>query len=388
MAWKRRPPEVVGPPEPLSMTRWLGAALLALLAGIALFVLAVSGRVPELGNLNVWMLAAAPLLLWALAFGVRAYVYGGALNHFRFLEDQAAEAEGAWGEWAQRNLAVQSSCVLLPDKVSAAVIAQEAAAGAPRRSGEARRIDTLPAAGDERMKGALEQLLRGVIPALAALPGEQVLQVTVLSDVEENHRDALCAAWQRVWSKAAPRYSQVAPTLVDELSLQWVESCLKSPGTAVDLLVVMQINGKDAYSDGLAALLLCPDSVAIERELPVHGRLLRPMPLDVDQLDAELPLFLQTQSAARRATGILADSEQWQAVIGAALSVGGAHGANFQVGQQRIQESLCGLPGPFSSWLLAALGLELSRHLQQALVVLSEEPSQRWIGTVATGELA
>jgi len=370
------------------MTLWLGAALLALLAGMGLFVLAASGHVPELGKLNVWMLAGAPLLLWALAFGLRAYVYGGALSHFQFLEDQAAEAEGAWSQWAQRNLAVQASCVLLPDSVSAAVIAQGAAAGTTCRPGQARRIDMLPAAGDERMKVALEQLLPGVVPDLAVLPVEQALQITVLSDVAEHDRDALRAAWQRAWSKAAPQYLQVAPTLVDELSLQWVEDCLKSPGATVDLLVVMQINGKDAYSDGLAALLLCPDTLAIEWELPARGRLLRPMPLDVNRLEVELPLFLQTQQAARQATGILADSEQWRTVIGSALSMGNSHGANFQVGQQWIQASLCGLPGPFSSWLLAALGLEMSRHLQQALVVLSEEPSQRWIGTVATGELA
>ncbi|MEL7937106.1 hypothetical protein [Pseudomonas delhiensis] len=370
------------------MTLWLGSALLAAVAGIGLFMLAVSGRVPELGIFNVWMLAGAPLLVWALAFGIRAYAYGGALSHFQFLEDQATEAEDAWNQWAQRNLAVQASCVLLPDGMSAALIAQGVAAGAPRRSSEARRLHTLPAVGDERMKVALEYLLQGVVPALEALPVEQALQVTVLSDVEENDRDTLRAAWQRAWSKAVPRYSQVVPALVDELSLQWIERCLKSPGATVDLLVVMQINGKDAYSDGLAALLLCPDAWAIELGLPAQGRLLRPMPLEVGRLDTELPLFLQTQLPARQATGILADSMQWQPVLGAVLSMGSTQGASFQVGNQWIQESLCGLPGPFGSWLVAALGLEMSRHLRQPLVLLGQEPAQRWISTVATGELA
>lgn len=388
MAWNRRAPEAAVAPEPLSMVRWLGAALLAAVAGIALFVLAVSGRVSELGTFNIWLLAAMPLLLWVLAFGVRAYTYGGALSHFQFLEDQADEAGSAWNQWAQRHFAVQASCVLLPDLVSAAVIVQGASAGAPRRSGVARLIDTLPDAGGERMTVALEQSLRGMLPALKALSDEQALQVTLLSDVAEQDHAALRAAWQRAWAKTAPRRAQVTPTLTDALSLQWLENSLKAPRASVDLILVLQINGKDAYSDGLAALLLCPDVLAVEQGLPTQGRLLRPMPLDTDKLDTELPLFLQTQSAARQATGVLADSAHWQSTLGTLLSMGSTQGTKFQAGNQWIQESLCGVPGPFSHWLVAALGVEMSRHLQQPLVVLSQEPSQRWISTIAPGESA
>ena len=388
MAWNRRAPEAAVAPEPLSMVRWLGAALLAIVVGMGLFVLVASGRAPELGNLNIWMLAGTPMLVWLLAFAIRIYTYGGALSHFQFLEDQAAEAESAWSQWAQRHFAVQASCVLLPDQVSAAVIAQGSAAGVPRRSGVARRIGTLPDGGGERMTLALEQSLRGMLPALKALPDEQPLQVTLLTDVAEQDCPALRAAWENCWPKAVPRRTQLTPTLTGALSLQWLENSLKSPGAAVDLLVVLQINGQEAYSDGLAALLLCPEALASERKLPVQGRLLRPMPLDMDKLVTELPLFLQTQSVARQAKGILADAAQWQATLGTLLSMGRGQGTAFQADQQWIQESLCGVPGPFSHWLVAALGLEMSRHLQQPLVVLSQEPSQRWISTVATGEPA
>lgn len=372
---------------PISMIRWLGAALLAVVIGIGLFVLVVSGRVPELGSVNVWMLAAMPLLLWCLAFAVRSYTYGGALSHFQFLEEQAEEAEVAWIQWATRHLAVQASCVVLPEQVSAAVIAQ-GAAGESRRPGEVCRIAELPAAGNERTHVALHRLLAGVGPAVEALPADRALRVTVLTDVESEHPDAFRTSWNRVWSKAMPRYSQVAPTFSRELSLQWLEDTFKSPGAAIDLILVLQVNGASDYSDGLAALLLCPDALAQEWELPVQGRLLRPMPLDIDQLDTELPLFLQTQQTARSATGILADSAQWRPSLGAVLAMGEAQQAKFKVGQQWIQESLCGVPGPFSAWLLAALGLEMSRHFQQPLVLLSQEPSQRWISTVATGALA
>ncbi|WP_256676037.1 hypothetical protein [Pseudomonas sp. SCB32] len=387
MAWNRRAPDVIEAPAPLSLIRWLGAALLAVVIGIGLFVLVVSGRLPELGSLNVWMLAASPLLVWLLAFAVRSYTYGGALSHFQFLEEQADEAKVAWSQWAQRHFGVQASCVVLPERVSAALIAQ-GVPGQPRRPGEVCRIAELPAAGDARVRVALQKLFAGVGAALMVLPADRALRVTVLSDLDAEGLESLRTVWGKDWSKAIPNYLQVAVSFVSELSLQWLEDSLKAPGAAVELLVVLQINGQGAYSDGLAALLLCPDALVQEWELPVQGRLLRPMPLDAGKLDTELPLFLETQLAARNATGILADSAQWQPSLGTLLAMGEAQQAKFQVGQQWIQEAFCGVPGPFSAWLLAGLGLEMSRHFQQPLVLLSQEPSQRWISTVATGELA
>lgn len=387
MAWNRRAPDVIEAPAPLSMIRWLGAGLLAVIIGIGMFVLVVSGRLPELGSLNPWMLAASPLLVWLLAFAVRSYTYGGALGHFQFLEEQADDAKAAWNQWAQRSFGVQASCVVLPEQVSAAVIAQ-GTPGGPRRPGEVCRIAELPAAGDERVDVASQKLFAGLGPALNALPADRDLRVTVACDLDADGLEAFRAAWGKAWFKTMPGRSQVKPTFVSELSLQWLEDNLKAPGSAIELILVLQVNGAKAYSDGLAALLLCPDALAQEWDLPVQGRLLRPMPLDVEQLDTEIPLFLETQLAARNAIGILADSAQWRPSLGSLLSMGSAQQVKFQVGQQWIQESLCGVPGPFSAWLLAALGLEMSRHFQQPLVLLSQEPAQRWISTVATGELA
>ncbi|WP_235154313.1 hypothetical protein ACQCLI_13745 [Pseudomonas nitroreducens] len=387
MAWNRQPPEVVAEPAPLSMPRWLGAALLAAVVGMGLFVLVASGRIPELAGFNIWMLAGTPLLIWLLAFAVRSYTYGGALSHFQFLEDQAGEARSAWNQWAQRHFAVQSACVLMPNQVSAAVIAQGNSGISPCFD-VALRITALPLRANERALAGLEMLMEGLAPGVASLPVDRALQVTVLSDLDADGLEAFRVAWGKAWLKAVPGRSQVKPTFVSELSLQWLEDNLKAPGSAIELILVLQVNGAKAYSDGLAALLLCPDALAQEWDLPVQGRLLRPMPLDVEQLDTEIPLFLETQLAARNAIGILADSAQWRPSLGSLLSMGSAQQVKFQVGQQWIQESLCGVPGPFSAWLLAALGLEMSRHFQQPLVLLSQEPAQRWISTVATGELA
>lgn len=386
MGWNRRPPEQVEAPEPLWPIAWLGTAVLALLAAVGLFFLAVSERVPELKALNPWLLSGSPLLLWLLVFGARAYVYGNALSHHQFLEEQAGEAQRAWSQWAQRYMAVKTSHVLLPDQVTASVFVA-GGNGRPRRSGVARRITALPMQPLERVTTALELLLAPLAAALAALPGDQPLRVTLLNDMGPAQQATLRQTWERLWSSPSAKMPPASLVLADELSYGVLDEQLKAGEVALDLILVLQVNGESVYSDGLAALLLCSDASEHARQGPVQARLLRPMPLEIDKLEGEVSLFLQTQDLALKATGVLADGVGWQPGMGKLISVGGASGAALDAEQQWMQEALCGHPGPFSSWLLAALGVEMVRLQQAPLVALAQERSQRWISTVATGEL-
>lgn len=51
-------------------------------------------------------------------------------------------------------------------------------------------------------------------------------------------------------------------TVTGSFSLSEVEERLKQPVLTVNLLLVIQLNGGTAYSDGLAVLLLTSDDVA------------------------------------------------------------------------------------------------------------------------------
>ena len=387
MGWDRQPPEVVEAPAPPVLGRWVMAAGIAMLGCMLLFLLYASERVPQLRVLSVWVVSGTPLLVWVLAFGARAYVYGGALSHHQFLEEEAQGAQRAWQDWAQRYLAVHASCVLLPDQVSAGLLTQ-GPLGLPPRTGQARRIAALPAQKEERAQAGLQLLLPTLGPVLKALPAEQELRVTLLSDAEPGQYEALRNAWQQSWAFAMPQAQPATVTLAAQLSYQWLDEKLKTASSAFELIVVLQVHGEAAYSDGLATLLLCPDSLALTCELPIKGALLRPMPLDINTLQSELPLFLQTQTSVCQATALLADSADWQPLAGKIITAGVAHGASLNVKQQWIQETLCGLPGPFSHWLVAALGVEIARHQQRPLLVLAQEESQHWISTVSTGERA
>ncbi|PAM83228.1 hypothetical protein CES87_13030 [Pseudomonas sp. ERMR1:02] len=368
------------------LSRWMLAAGVALLVGVLLFWLHASGQVPLLQVLNIWALAGSPLLLWLLIFSARAYAYGGALSHHQFLEDEAQNAQESWQDWARRSVAVHACCALLPDQVSAAVLAR-GRTDLPPRTGQARRISVLPSAGD-RTQASLQLLVTAVATALHALPATQELRVTLLNDAGAGQYDALRDAWQRIWASEKFNLQPTTITLTDQMSLQWIDDVLKTGSTAFELILVLQVNGKAAYSDGLAALLLCSDQLASACKLPVLADLLRPMPLDVTTLHSELPLLLQTQTSARLATGLLADGAHWQPTINEIFAIGRAHGAAVKVEQQWIQERLCGLTGPFSHWLIAALGVEMVLHQPQPLLLLAEEQSQHWINTVIKRELA
>lgn len=364
--------------------RWVLTALVAMLAGALLFWLHVSERVAGLEAFNVWVVSGLPLLVWVLAFATRAYVYGGALNHWHFLATEAQAVQQAWEYWAHRYLAVQGSCVLLPDQVSAAVLARNS--NVPSRVGKARRITALPER--EREHAGLRLLLSAVAPAVRTVSAKQRLQVTLLSDVEPDRYESLRDTWQRVWVNDFELPTPAAVSLCGNLSYQWIDETLKAARSTTELILILQIHGGVAYSDGLAALLLRPDRLALSGEQPVAGGLSRPMPLDIANLSGDLRIFLQSQTNARLATGVLADCADWRPYMRSVLSLSGAEQLSLKADQQWTQECLCGLPGPLSHWLTAALGVEMARHQQRPLLMLTQENSGHWISTVTTGEAA
>lgn len=387
MGWDRQLPEVMPAPTPPALGRWLLAAVLAGVVGVLLFLLYASQRVPLMQTLNVWALSAAPLLVVVLAFGVRAYGYGGLLSRHRFLDDEAQVAQQSWEDWAQRSMAVLGSCVLLPDQVSATVL-MKTRGSLPPRPGVARRMTTLPQQAGERARGGLQLLLPALAPTLQVLPESLTLRVTLLSDTSPDQYEALHAAWQQCWANTTRLPIPETVTLVAELPYSKLDDQLRSGSTAVDLIIVLQVQGEAAYSDGLAALLLCPDGMAGMASMPVTASLLRPMPWVADEHKTELPLFLHTQTRACQATALLADHADLKNLTGDVLAASAVQSAALTAQQIWIMEQFCGVPGPFSSWLLAALAVEVARHQQQPLLMLSKEQSRRWVSTVIPGDKA
>ncbi|UZJ62653.1 hypothetical protein OKW98_13435 [Pseudomonas sp. KU26590] len=384
MAWQREYVQAGLAPKPPSAVRWLLIVVLAGAAAVLMFLLYVV--VPELQGLNVWAFTASPLVVAILALAARVHAYGGALDEYRLLQERSRLAQVAWAEWGQRYMAAMAGLVLLPEHLSAVAMMKPPHTAVPH-SGKARRIVGLPKGQKGRALAGLAQLMGSLSTVLAPLPPSEKLSVTVLTDAPQDEHPALADACQQHLSDLTPS-SLTAIQVTSQLSFTWLEETLKTPSDAVELILVVQSHGKEAYSDGLAALLLCPDAVAKAHQLPIAARLLRPMPLDVDSLETDFTSFLQIQATARQAKGLLADSADWQPKTTPLLPAAAREGAALSVDHRWILEPMNGVPGPCGHWLLAALGIEMTRLAQQPLLLLASEDTGRWINTVIPGELA
>ncbi|WP_133770989.1 hypothetical protein [Pseudomonas graminis] len=343
--------------------------------------------VPELQALNVWALTASPLVVAILTLAARVHAYGGALDEYRLLQERSRLAQVAWAEWGQRYMAAMAGLVFLPEHLSAVAMMKPPHTPVPH-SGKARRIVGLPKGQKGRALAGLAQLMGSLSTILAPLPPSESLSVTVLTDAPQDEHPALADACQQHLSDLIPSATLTGVHVTSQLSFAWMEETLKNTVDAVELILVVQAHGKDAYSDGLAALLLCPDAVAKAHKLPIAARLLRPMPLDIESLETDFTTFLQIQATARQAKGLLADRADWQPETTPLLAAAAREGAALSVDHRWILEPMNGVPGLCGHWLLAALGIEMTRLAQQPLLLLASEDTGRWINTVTPGDMA
>ncbi|MGH8416512.1 MAG: hypothetical protein ACRER8_04360 [Pseudomonas sp.] len=381
MAWNRQAPELGVKPLPPSISRWAIVLLGALFAGVLLFLLYAAFA--PLQRVNVWLLCAMPALTAVLALAARAYKYGGALGRFEYQQAMAVHAQQAWQAWGQQGMAVLASCLMLPDQVSASAVMPSGQA-LPSRMGQVRRLDKLQGTGNARMHAAIEQLMDALDSQLSALSPDPNLNVTLLTDVAPDEYAAVREQWVRSWARLNTPLQPASITVAAALSPQWIDEQLKVVSTAIELVVVLQISGGRAYSDGLAALVLSPRARAEKLGEKPEPLWLRPMPLQAESLEQEFALYVRTQTPARDATSLLADRVDWQPLM-VRLLAAGHDSCALTPNDQVILETLCGLPGPLGHWLASVLAIELARRREQPLLLLTLDGPQRWISTITLG---
>lgn len=383
MGWERQKPITITEPVPLATGRWLLAGLLAAIVGVLLFSLHAVNQLMWLQNVNIWLVAVLPLVGWFLAFSVRGYFYGRELSYYAFLQDEAHRAQQEWQCWAGRYMAVQASCVLLPDQITVSYLARD-----PKdlvfQYGLARHIDYLTGEASLEVQ-AMTVLIGSIEQALNALPQDMVLRATILTDAPEEDFNELQAAWQPCWASKVTQRPAPQLLLLAEKPYTTVDSWLKNAITGAELVLVLQLRGEDNYSDGLTIFLLTTDDEAEKHRLPVAGRLLRPMPLVVADAKNELTLFMETQPLACKADKVLADSIRLMPLIPTIIPVGHQQGASFSAEGMLVQEAYTGIPGPFSPWLLAAFGLDFTYCHGVPCVVLSLASQHEVVSTVSPG---
>ncbi len=268
--------------------------------------------------------------------------------------------------------------MLLPDHISAAHWGSER----PQQYGLARRINYLPAEEPVQLS-AMHALLTSIEERVQCLPEELPLYVTLITD---NPSPELTSSFSNLWKEHIP--GRAVPddiTVTGSFSLSEVEERLKQPVLTVNLLLVIQLNGGTAYSDGLAVLLLTSDDVAQKYHLPHSSRLLRPMPLDMTNFEDDITLFLETQTVACHTPSVIGDAKKWTERSAALITQGGKMHTPWKAEDIALLEKWCGIPGPAAPWLLTALAADLVSLRKQPLLALFSSEQEHFISTITPG---
>ncbi|WP_336221594.1 type VI secretion protein [Citrobacter amalonaticus] len=377
MGWERTKAITSELSSPPALGWWLLAGVLVVIAGVLIFILHASGTIRALSAMNIWWVSLAPVGCWLLLFCLRSYLWGREVNEYQFLQKEARHAQQRWEAWAERYLVILRSIVFLPDNLTVFSLTSEL----PQQYGLTRRINYLPVSSSD--VSTIKILLDGTGDGLRSLPPDLPLRVTLVADTLS---DGMAEGFTSVWLELFP--GRPVPgdiTVTDSLSFSRVEERIKQPVLTADLILVMQLNGGEAYSDGLTALLLTSDDVAQKFHLPHSSRLLRPMPLDMTKFDDDITLFLETQAAACRTSSVLGDTKAWTEKSAALITRGGKMNAPWKAENIALLEKWCGIPGPFAPWLLTALAADMVSQRQQSLLALFSSEQEHFISTIIPG---
>lgn len=379
MGWERTKATTMElPPEP-SFTGWLLAGGVAAVVGILLFILHASGMVKALAAFNIWWLASSPVLGWFFLFCLRGWLWGRTVNEHQFLQKEAEYGQQQWEAWAGRYLAVLGSSILLPSGVTSDAIAKSDAADAPQLLSLTSHFDAISATSTS----LLELGLAGVQNAIAMLPATVPFNVIIVSDMNSSDFET---RFRESWGRTYPgRALTGSISCCEALSFTWIEDRLKNPVFDIDLILILQNQAAEQYSDALAVMILTSDDVAEKYQLPHSARILRPMPLDMTHFKADTGLFLETQTIACQTSSVFCDSAAWNERFADVMTAAQMHQTPWIPEEIDVLEKYNGIPGPGSSWLLAALVSDIVTISKAPVLGLFTSGTDHFVSTVTPG---
>ncbi|WP_202304743.1 hypothetical protein [Dryocola clanedunensis] len=379
MSWERTKATTMElPPEP-SFTGWLLAGGVAAVVGILLFILHASGTVKVLAAFNIWWLASSPVLGWFFLFCLRGWLWGRTVNEHQFLQKEAEYGQQQWEAWAGRYLAVLGSSILLPSGVTSDAIAKSDAADAPQLFSLTSHFDAISATSTS----LLELGLAGVQNAIAMLPATVPFNVTIVSDINSSDFET---RFRESWGRTYPgRALTGSISCCEALSFAWIEERLKNPVFDIDLILILQNQAAEQYSDALAVMMLTSDDIAEKYQLPHSARLLRPMPLDMTNFKADMGLFLETQTIACQTSNVFCDYGNWNDWFAELMTVSQSHLTPWVPQEIDVLEKYNGIPGAGSAWLLAILLADIVSVSNKPVLGLFTSGTDRFVSTVTSG---
>lgn len=377
MSWEREKSTVPKKPEEPSFVLWLMLGVVAVVGSVMLFVLYANKLSGPLQAFNIWVVTASPIVIWFFFLCLRAWVFNSAFDKHEFEANEADYAQQQWTEWAGRNIAVLHSSVIFSEALTPSCFLQASAEQMQHTTLTRHFHHPAP-------ENFFSQLLECASDALARVPSDLPLSVSLLTD---SLADPLILQdeFAKVWQGTVPFRPVPVLNIQTAKSFIWLEERIKSPTLDVDFILVHQTQGKGCYSDALASLLLTSDDVATKYQLTHDACLLRPMSLDMGDINKSLDTFFSTQTQACATENIIGDQAAWGDSFADLLEAAAVYTGHWKPEQLYWLEKYAGLIGPFSPWIMAAVASDIVNIQKADCLMLSTDGEQKFINTVQTG---
>lgn len=377
MSWEREKSTVSKKPEEPSFVLWLMLGVVAVVGSVVLFVLHANKLSGPLQAFNIWVVTASPIVIWFFFLCLRGWLFNSAFDKHEFEANEADYAQQQWTEWAGRNIAVLHSSVIFPEALTPFRFLQA--------STEQVQRTTLTQYFDHSTpENCFSQLLECVSDALVWVPSDLPLSATLLTDWQEDPL-ILQDEFAKVWQDTVPFRPVPVLNIQTAKNFIWLEERIKSPTLDVGFILVHQTQGKGCYSDALASLLLTSDDVATKYQLTHDACLLRPMSLDMGDINKSLDTFFSTQTQACSTENIIGDQAAWGDSFADLLEAAAVYTGHWKPEQLHWLEKYAGLSGPFSPWIMAAVASDIVNIQKADCLMLSTDGEQKFINTVQTG---
>ncbi|WP_338557304.1 hypothetical protein VRC02_16210 [Erwinia sp. E_sp_B01_3] len=377
MSWEREKSTVSKKPEEPSFVLWLMLGVVAVVGSVVLFVLHANKLSGPLQAFNIWVVTASPIVIWFFFLCLRGWLFNSAFDKHEFEANEADYAQQQWTEWAGRNIAVLHSSVIFPEALTPFRFLQA--------STEQMQRTTLTQYFDHSTpENCFSQLLECVSDALVWVPSDLPLSATLLTDWQEDPL-ILQDEFAKVWQDTVPFRPVPVLNIQTAKNFIWLEERIKSPTLDVGFILVHQTQGKGCYSDALASLLLTSDDVATKYQLTHDACLLRPMSLDMGDINKSLDTFFSTQTQACSTENIIGDQAAWGDSFADLLEAAAVYTGHWKPEQLHWLEKYAGLSGPFSPWIMAAVASDIVNIQKADCLMLSTDGEQKFINTVQTG---
>lgn len=377
MTWKRVKAAVSEKPEKPSFALWIMLGTVAITGSVMMFVLHANKLAGHLQEFNLWSVTLSPIVIWFFLLCLRGWLFNNAFDKHEFESNEADFAQKQWVEWAGRNIAVLHSSVIFPDALT------------PYRFLKA-PVEQMQHTALTRhfhhptSESSFSKLLECVIDALAMVPADLPLNVSLLTDSQADPL-TLQNEFTKVWQDIATLYPVPVLNIQTAMTFISLEERIKKPTLDVELILVQQTEGGARYSDVVAALLLTSDDVAAKYQLAHDACLLRPMLLNTNEIDKSLDTFFSTQTQACASEKIIGDQVAWGVLFPDLLKAAATYTGYWKPDQLYWLEEYAGLSGPFSPWIMAAVASDIVNLQKAGCLMLSTDGEQKLINTVQTG---